>query len=218
MIIFDNVKFAYQYEQFELLKGVSFALEQEVNTILCDEQSGKSTICKLLCNQIAPQSGSITIDGIQCNANKDNGVLWLPQNPAFFEGRSVLFNIAYPLKVRKVAKLQRDIIAKQLAEQFGLPANTKVKKLSSEQKRALALARGLTLDRKVVLFDDFFQDKQQLDEALQLFPDAIKVVLTSNTSLAMGHTVVLDCGECAFQGGASDAVAKFEQLQCIVKE
>ena len=218
MIIFDNVKFCYPYEQFDLFKGVSFVLDQDVNTILCDEQSGKSSICKLLCNQIVPQSGSITIGGIQCNANKDNGVLWLPQNPAFFEGRGVLFNIAYPLKVRKVAKLQRDIIAKQLAEQFGLPADVKVKKLSPEQKRTLALARGLTLDRKVVLFDDFFHDRQQLEQALELFPNAIKVILTSNPALATGHTVVIDCGECAFQGDASDAVAKFEQLQCIVKE
>ena len=218
MIIFDKVTYRYHYEQFDLFKGLSFTLCEGVNTILCGEQSGKSSICKLLCNQIAAQSGNVTICGIQCNANKDNGVLWLSQKPAFFEGRSVLFNIAYPLKVRKVAKLQRDIIAKQLAEQFGLPIDTKVKKLTDEQKHKLAIARGLTVERKVVLVDDFFDNKQQLMETLELFPDAIKVVLTSKTSLAMGHTVVIDCGECIFEGSAADAVTKCDGIVSMIKE
>ena len=218
MIVFDKVTYRYHYEQFDIFKELSFALTEDVNTILCGEQGGKSSICKLLCNQIAPQSGTVTIDGIQCNENADNGVLWLPSKPTFFERRSVLFNIAYPLQVRKVAKLQRDIIAKQLAEQFGLPADTKVSKLTPQQKRTLAIARGLTVERKVVLFDDFFNDKQQLQQTLQLFPDTTKVILTSHASLATGHTVVIDCGECIFQGDASKAVDACQGIVGIIKE
>lgn len=218
MIVFDNVTYRYHYEQFELFKSLSFTLHDGVNTILCGEQGGKSSICKLLCNQIAPQSGKITIDGIQCNATQDNGVLWLPKNPTFFANRSVAYNVAYPLKVRKVVKQQRDIIARQLAQQFGLPANVKAKSLTEEQKRTLAVARGLTVERKVVLFDDFFATKQHLTQILELFPDAIKVVLTSNTSLAVGNTVVIDCGECIFQGDANQAVAKCDGIVSIIKE
>ena len=218
MIVFDKVTYRYHYEQFDLLKQLSFTLTDEVNTILCGEQGGKSSICKLLCNEIAPQSGTVTIDGIQCNENVDNGVLWLPNKPTFFEHRSVLFNIAYPLQVRKVAKLQRDIIAKQLAEQFGLPANTRVSKLTAEQKRTLALARGLTVERKVVLFDDFFHNTQQLKQTLQLFPDATKVILTSHANLATGHTVVIDCGECIYQGDATGAFDACQGIVGIIKE
>lgn len=218
MIVFDKVTYKYHYEQFELFKQLSFELKDGVNTILCGEQGGKSSICKLLCNQIVPQSGSITICGIQCNAQADNGVLWLPRTPAFFEGRGVLFNIAYPLKVRKVAKLQRDIIAKQLAEQFGFTADIKVKKLTCDQRRNLAIARGLTVERQVVLFDDFFSTKQQLQQTLELFPDAIKVILTSNASLATGHTVVIDCGECIYQGDAEGALQACQGIVSITKE
>lgn len=218
MIVFDNVTYRYHYEQFELFKSLSFTLCDGVNTILCGEQGGKSSICKLLCNQITPQSGKITIDDIQCNATQDNGVLWLPKNPTFFDNRSVAYNIAYPLKVRKVVKEQRDIIARQLAEQFNLPFNVKVKQLTDEQKRTLAVARGLAVDRKVVLFDDFFATKQHLIQTLALFPDAIKVVLTSNTSLATGNTVVIDCGECIFQGDTEQAIAKCNGIVSIIKE
>ena len=218
MIVFNKVTYKYHYDEFALFKQLSFTLSEPVNTILCGEQGGKSSICKLLCNQITPQSGNITIDGIQCNANKDNGVLWLPKEPVFFNNRSVLFNIAYPLQVRNVVKVQRDIIAKQLATQFDLPFDAKVSKLTDEQKRALAVARGLTVDRKVVLFDDFSQYKQQLQQIFELFPDAIKVVLTSNASLAMGHTVLIDCGECIFEGDAEQAVAKSSEIVSILKE
>ncbi len=218
MIVFDKVTYRYHYEQFELFKQLSFTLVDGVNTILCGEQGGKSSICKLLCNEIAPQRANVTICGIQSNAQVDNGVLWLPKNPAFFEGRGVLFNIAYPLKVRKVAKLQRDIIAKQLAEQFGFTADIKVKKLTREQRCNLALARGLTVERQVVLFDDFFSTKQQLQQTLELFPDAIKVILTSNISLATGHTVVIDCGECVYQGDAEGAVKACQGIVSITKE
>lgn len=218
MIVFDDVTYRYHYEQFDLLKSLSFTLHDGVNTILCGEQGGKSSVCKLLCNEIVPQSGKITINGIQCNAMQDNGVLWLPKNPTVFANRSVAYNIAYPLNVRKVVKQQRDIIARQLAEQFGLPADVKVKTLTEEQKRTLAVARGLTVNRQVVLFDDFFATKQQLTQTLELFPDAIKVVLTSNTSYAVGNTVVIDCGECIFQGDANQAVAKCDGIVSIIKE
>lgn len=218
MIVFDKVTYKYPYDEFDLFKELSFTLSGEVNTILCGEQGGKSSICKLLCNQITPQSGTVTICGIQCNATVDNGVLWLPKEPTFFNNRSVLFNVAYPLQVRKVAKLQRDIIAKQLAEQFHLPISVKVKKLTPELKRNLAIARGLSVERKVVLFDDFTQDKQQLQQFLELFPDAIKVVLTSNVSLATGHTVLIDCGECIYEGDANKAIAKSGGIVSIVKE
>ncbi len=218
MIVFDNVTYRYHYEQFELFKHLSFTLHDGVNTILCGEQGGKSSICKLLCNQIAPQSGKITVNNIQCNATQDNGVLWLPKQPVFFDNRSVLFNVAYPLKVRKVIQIQRDVIAKQLAEQFGLPFDVKVKKLTDEQKRNLALARGLAVERNVVLFDDFVQNAQQLNEYLQLFPNAIKVVLTSRTDLATGHTVVIDCGECIYEGDSATAITKCDGIVSIIKE
>ena len=130
----------------------------------------------------------------------------------------MIFNIAYPLKVRKVAKLQRDIIAKQLADQFGLNADVKAKKLSQEQRRCLALARGLAVERKVVLFDDFFTNEQQLQQTLELFPDAIKVILTSNVSLATGHTVVIDCGACIYQGEAEGAQQACQGIVSITKE
>ncbi len=211
MILFDNVKYRYQYEQFELFKGLSFTLQQGVNTILCGAQSGKSSICKLLCNDISPQQGSITMDG-QMLPKGDNGVLWLPKCPTFFENRTLLYNVAYPLKVRKVEKSRRLAEASKIVLQFDLDPKQKVKKLSFEQKKKLAIARALTCQRKVVLLDDFCKSVQEIEQIVTLFPIATVVVLTSNVSLAVGNTILLDGGVCLFEGESSIAQQQATQL------
>ncbi|MCH5153565.1 MAG: ATP-binding cassette domain-containing protein, partial [Clostridiales bacterium] len=165
---------------------------------LADAQSGKTSICKLLLKDISPTNGHIFVDGLEIssitNANLD--ILYLPRNPLFFERRSALYNVEYPLKIRKVAKAERQARARELAEQFGLPLNVKAAKFSTEQRRTLALARALTVKRKIALFDGFFDgdsiDFEYVEGILKHFDTC--VILTSDVKLAMGHTVVLDGG------------------------
>ena len=48
MITFNDVTFRYPYDDFDVLKDASFTLHEGVNTLLCDVQSGKTTVCRLL--------------------------------------------------------------------------------------------------------------------------------------------------------------------------
>ena len=209
MIIFDKVTLRYPYDEFDVLKDASFTLEQGVNTVLADAQSGKSTLCKLLLKDIAPTSGHIFVDGLDIssitNANLD--ILYLPRNPVFFERKSVQYNMEYPLKVRKVGKTERKQRVRELAEQFAIDLGAKLHSLSPEQRRTVALARGLTVKRKTVLFDGFFDgdtpDIQYINGILKHFDTC--VILTSEPRIAMGNTVVLDGGITAFQGDAEQA-------------
>lgn len=209
MIVFNNVTLKYPYDEFELLKGVSFTLHDGVNTILADGQSGKSSICKLLIKDIAPTSGQIVVDDMDIFGitNSNLGILYLPRNPVLFQHRNVRYNLEYPLKLRKVSRPERQECVSKIAELFHLELDVKVSKLSSEQKRSLALARGLTVKRKIALFDDFFdggeQDLQNICNVLSNFDTC--VLLSSNACLAMGHTVVLDGGFVVFEGDAQEA-------------
>ena len=216
MITFNNVKFAYPYAEHAVLKGASFSLTNGVNTLLCDTQSGKTTVCKLLCKQIALADGEIVIDEtpIVSITNAHLGILYLPQNPAFFEGRSVLYNVEYPLRVRKTDKATRKSKVMEVASRLGLDGllSEKVKKLTTTERRLVALARGLTVPRKVVLFDDFFAEADQTDNSLlsvnnvlQAFGDTTTILVTSNAQLATGNTVVLDGGVAIYQGDAEGA-------------
>lgn len=208
MIEFNNVHLKYHYDEFELLKGVTFTLQDGLNTVLCDWQSGKTSICRLLIADIKPTDGNILVDGQNINgisgANLD--ILYLPSNPIFFEGRSVLHNVAYPLAVRKVARQVRQGIAAEMCERFGITDfKQKIRKLSAETRKKAALARALTVARKYVLWDDFFDSVEQAESCLSLFPDSVNIIFTSDASLAMGNTVVLDGGETVFQGDAEQA-------------
>ena len=221
MIVFDNVKLRYHYDDFDLLKGVSFTLIDGVNTVLADVQSGKSSICKLLLKDVAVTDGHVLIDGqdISSITNANLDILYLPSNPAFFERRSVLYNIEYPLAVRKYPKAERQEIAKRVAEQVGIDnLDAKVKNLSPQERRLVALVRGLTVKRKAVLFDDFFtQDNAEtIEKALQLFYGATCVILTSKAYLATGNVIVLDGGVTVYQGDAEGAIKTVSNLGWLI--
>lgn len=218
MIEFKQVALRYPYDDFAVLKDLTFTLHGNVNTILCDTQSGKSSICKLLIREFAPTSGQITIDGkdITSITNEALGILYLPNNPDFFEARSVEYNVLYPLKVRKVAKSDRLKRFEEVARQVGL-ANTDIKlcKLTLPDRKRVALARGLTVYRSIVLLDDFCNTAEQIDEAISLFGNTTLVILTSDVKLARGNVIVLDGGYTVYQGDVAGAIERRQDLSWI---
>lgn len=215
MIEFDDVRLKYPYEEFELLKGVSFVLRGETDTVLCDSQSGKTSLCRLLCKDIAPTEGGIFVDKkpLNCITLQDLGILYLPSKPVFFENRSVLYNVAYPLKARKIAKTERLERAKSILSQFGIVNyKQKVCKLTQTERKIAALARGLTVKRNIVVFDDFFNNVDEIAPVLAMFGGAHKILVTSDADLATGNAVLLDGGKVVFQGDISEAKSRVESL------
>lgn len=227
MIEFRDVNLRYHYDEFALLKGANFTLRDGLNSVLCDTQSGKSSICKLLIKEVAATGGQIFIEGLPISSitSADLGILYLPSAPAFFENRSVRFNVEYPLKVRKVGKPQRSQRAEAAAKLVGLDClDEKVKKLDGKTRQLVALARGLTVERKVVLFDDFFEIDSDQESALarvgsvtELFENATCVILSSDKRLAMGNTVVIDGGVAVYQGDAEQAQRVIDGLGWIAE-
>ena len=222
MIEFKDVVLQYHYDEFAILKGATFALSDGINTVLADTQSGKSSICKLLLKDVAPNSGKILIDGADiCGiTNADLGILYLPSTPTFFERRSVRYNLEYPIAVRKIAKKERRQRAEEVANSLGIDfLDVKVGKLTAEQRKLVALARGLTVRRKIVLFDDFFDGEdttiERVKSVLAAFESATCVILTSDKWLALGNVVLLDGGVTAYQGDADGAVKTMDGLDWI---
>lgn len=219
MIEFKQVELHYHYDEYALLKNLSFTLIDGINTILCDSQSGKSSICKLLTKQFAPTNGQISVDGLDITsiANKSLGILYIPANPTFFENRSVRFNVKYPLKVRKTAKTEQIKRFDEVTSLVGLNnVDLKIKKLTLAERKKAALARGLTVARQIVLLDDFCDSAEQIDEIVKLFGNVTIVILTSDINLARGNVVVLDGGVSLYQGDVDGAKECRSNLSWIV--
>lgn len=218
MIEFNRVELHYHYDEFAVLKDLTFTLNDGINTILCDTQSGKSSVCKLLTKQFKPTKGQILLDGQDiCGiTNKALGTLYLPARPVFFENRSVKYNTVYPLKVRKANKAEREKRFKEISKLVDLPpADTKIKKLSAKERSRVAVARGLCVERKIVLLDDFCESKEEIFTVKKLFGNALTVVLTSKPELACGNTIVLDGGNTVYCGTAEKAAETVNNLSWI---
>lgn len=87
--------------------------------------------------------------------------------------------------------------------------------MDERTRKVAALARGLTVKRNAVLFDDFFGGAEYVDGVLDLFDADIKAVFTSDVSLARGNVTVMDGGYTVFCGGADDAKRAVDGLGWI---
>lgn len=224
-VCFDNVTFRHQYDDFDVLCGATFALDEQTCTVLIDSQCGKTTLCRLLMGELKAQNGQILLDGAPVDNVKPGnvGMLYLSCRGLFFDGKSVAQNIAYPLVVRKVERKTRDKIVASVAERLAIAdlLAKRVRDLTDDQRRLVVLARGLTVPRRIVLFDDFFVaerhaetpfDSYDIQTVFALFADSTKIVVTSNPNLAIGKTAVIDGGKCVLCGTPEQAVALVDDL------
>ena len=130
----------------------------EFLALLGPSGSGKTTILMSIAGFDLPDSGRIEIAG--------RDVTWLPPNRrglgmvfqryTLFPHMSVLENIAFPLKMRRVPRAERETRARaalatvQLA-QFG---DRKPAQLSGGQQQRVALARAIVYHPQVLLMDE----------------------------------------------------------------
>ena len=86
-----------EFDGRKVLNNISFTVEQgEVLSIVGFSGSGKSTILKILCGLLTPDSGAINID--------DGDIAMVFQYSALFDSLNVFDNISFALQERKEFK------------------------------------------------------------------------------------------------------------------
>jgi iron(III) transport system ATP-binding protein len=149
----------------EILKGVSLVVPRgEVVALLGPSGSGKTTLLRAVAGLEQPYAGSVAIGDtvffdaarkIDVPAEK-RGLGLVFQSYALWPHRSVFDNVAYGLKLRKVASAEiRQRVEKALA-QIGLAhlAERFPHQLSGGQQQRVALARALVYEPPVILLDE----------------------------------------------------------------
>jgi putative spermidine/putrescine transport system ATP-binding protein len=143
------------------LDDVSLSVRRgEFMTLLGPSGCGKTTLLNLAAGFASPDAGDIRIDGAAVNDVPAycRGIGMMFQNYALFPHMTVAGNIAYGLKVRGVAKAERDrrvddVLALVKLAGFG---ERKPRQLSGGQQQRVALARALVIDPTVLLLDEPF--------------------------------------------------------------
>ncbi len=147
------------YGDVHAVDGVSLRVETgEFATILGPSGSGKTTMLSLIAGIAAPTSGAILIGGRDVTNLKaaDRNVGLVFQSYALFPHMSVADNVAFPLKVRRVAKSEiasrvKEALALVRLEEYGA---RKPSQLSGGQQQRVALARAIVFKPDILLLDE----------------------------------------------------------------
>jgi putative spermidine/putrescine transport system ATP-binding protein len=145
----------------------------ELISLLGPSGSGKTTLLMLLAGFEAPSAGRISLDGRRIDHLpphlRDMGVVF--QDYALFPHMTVAGNVAFPLEMRGVARVD---IGRKVARaldmvQLSAMRDRRPSQLSGGQQQRVALARALVFEPRVVLMDEPLSalDKQ-LREQMQL--------------------------------------------------
>jgi NitT/TauT family transport system ATP-binding protein len=119
---------------------------------------GKSTLLKAVAGFIPPGSGSISVAGRSTLAPGPDRAIVFQEFDQLFPWRTVLDNVAYPLRVNGQGRGQARTIARRFLELTHLShaADRYPHQLSGGMKQRVAIARALALDPTILLMDEPF--------------------------------------------------------------
>ena len=147
------------YGEAHVVKDLSLDVyEGEFLTILGSSGSGKTTTLRMVAGFEQPTSGEILLAGVDVAEKEpyERDVNTVFQSYALFPHMTIFDNVAYGLKMKKVAK---DEIRERVTEMLGLVElsgfeNRKPDQLSGGQKQRVAIARALVNRPKILLLDE----------------------------------------------------------------
>ncbi len=130
----------------------------EVVALLGPSGSGKSTLLRVIAGIIAPDAGTVSLDGVDVSAlpTHRRGIGMVFQDNQLFPHRSTLDNVAFGLKMAGVGRRERDAAAADWLARVGLDGfgSRPVTELSGGEAKRVALARTLATRPAVVLLDE----------------------------------------------------------------
>jgi NitT/TauT family transport system ATP-binding protein len=175
-----------------VLDGLDLAIRQgEFLAVVGPSGSGKSTILNLLAGLEAPSAGAILCQGKRV-ASVNTEIGYLTQHDSLLPWRTVEENIALPLELRGVDRVERRARAREMIAQVGLEGFEPYhpNQLSGGMRKRAMLARTLIYDPPILLMDEPFGP---LDAQLKLVLQAELLKLWSarrKTVVFVTHDIV----------------------------
>jgi polar amino acid transport system ATP-binding protein len=206
VISFKNVN--KWFGDLHVLQNINLEIEKGEVVVICGPSgSGKSTLIRCI-NRLEPiQQGDIVVDGMNVGDARTNmttlraEVGFVFQSFNLYPHMTVLENIILaPTLVRGMTRGEATEIGMQLLKKVNIPdkAGAYPTQLSGGQQQRVAIARGLAMQPKIMLFDE---------PTSALDPEMINEVLDVMKSLAReGMTMVCVTHEMGFAREVADRV------------
>ncbi|MBN2255910.1 MAG: amino acid ABC transporter ATP-binding protein [Deltaproteobacteria bacterium] len=215
MITFKNVH--KWFGDLHVLNDVNFHVDPGEVVVICGPSgSGKSTLIRCI-NKLEPiQKGEIIVDDMPIHDAKINlrrlreEIGFVFQQFNLYPHMTALENITLaPINVRKQKKEEAEAVARQLLHKVGISekANSYPQQLSGGQQQRVAIARGLAMRPKIMLFDE---------PTSALDPEMINEVLDVMKTLAReGMTMIVVSHEMGFAREVANRVVFMDEGKLI---
>ncbi len=225
-IRYENVSFSYE-EGKEVIKGISFdAPAGSVTALVGSSGSGKTTIASLAATFITPDSGKITIDGIDLSKviltdyRQHLGVVL--QDDFLFEG-TIRENILFARPEageERLLNAAKAAYVNEFTDRFEKGLDTVIGergvKLSGGQRQRIAIARAILADPKIIILDEATSSLDTESEAL--IQQSLNTLMQGRTTFVIAHRLstirkahqilVIESGEIKERGNHDELIAK----------
>lgn len=218
-LTFDNVCFRYKGAEKQILKNISFSIKAgERFAIVGATGSGKSTIAKVLLRLNDIESGKILINNVNTLALPlsclRNQISYIPQKAYIFSG-TIKDNFRFANKnmtdeeMDKIAKISQSYdFINSLPDKFNSFVAQGGTNFSGGQKQRLSIARALSKEANIYLFDDSFSaldyatDAKLRKELKTFLKDKITIIIAQrlNTIADADKIIVLKDSEITGMG------------------
>ena len=194
-IEFNNVSFAYE-EGKPVLKNINFkAPSGSVTALVGTSGSGKTTIAGLAASFLNPDSGVITVDGVdsaKVSLNSYRSQLGVVlQDDFLFEG-TIRDNILFPRPNASEEELLKAIKAAHVSEftdRFEKGLETVIGergvKLSGGQRQRIAIARAILANPRILILDEATSNLDTESESY--IQESLKGLMKGRTTFVIAH-------------------------------
>ncbi len=148
-----------RHGRVETLRGIDLSVETGGFLVLLGPSGcGKSTLLNIIAGLAAPDAGDVRIDGrsVLRVHPKDRDIAMVFQSYALYPNLTVGENIAFPLRMRGMARGERDAAVARAAAALRIEPllDRRPGQLSGGQRQRVAIGRAMVRSPKVFLFDE----------------------------------------------------------------
>ena len=215
MINFKNVN--KWFGDLHVLRDINLNVAPGEVLVVCGPSgSGKSTLIRCINRLEQIQKGELIVDNMNVHDRKTNmtqlraEIGFIFQQFNLYPHMTALGNITLaPMKVRKLKKEEAEKLGREILERVGLSdkVDSYPAQLSGGQQQRVAIARGLCMRPKIMLFDE---------PTSALDPEMIQEVLDVMVNLAKeGMTMIVVTHEMGFAREVAKRILFMDEGQIV---
>ena len=199
-VAFEGVRFSYEDEAGEVLRGVDFEVEAGSRVALVGVSgAGKTTVTSLIARLYDPQNGRVLIDGrdvkdFTLKSLRDE-ITFVPQDPMLFRA-TVADNISSGKpgagrdEIEAVANLAgADDFVNGMPEGYDTMLSERGESLSGGQRQRISIARAMLRNTPILILDE---PQSGLDaEAANAIEESWRALTAGRTTFVIAHELRL---------------------------